>query len=253
MKTLYAIMLIPAMLILSGCAEMLQIAKTLETDRPLTQYEVVSGLKEALKVGTDSAARRLAIQNGYFGDEMVKILLPPEASIITQNLNKIPGGDKLLQDVILRINRSAEDAAKEVGPIFFNAITNMTIQDGFTILKGDKHSATQYLKTNTYNELFKLYQPKISNSLNKDLVAGISTNDSWETLTGQWNQLAGSLAGQIAGFKKVEVKLDEYLTQKALDGLFLKLALEEEKIRTNPLARVTDIMKRVFGSKEANQ
>lgn len=253
MKTLYVVMLIPAIVIMSGCAEMLQIAKTLETDRPLTQFEVVSGLKEALKVGTDSASRRLAIQNGYFGDEMVKILLPPEAAIITQNLNKIPGGDKLLQDVILRINRSAEDAAKEVGPIFFNAITNMTIQDGFTILKGDKHSATQYLKTNTYNELFKLYQPKISNSLNKDLVAGISTNDSWETLTGQWNQLAGSLAGQIAGFKKVEVKLDEYLTQKALDGLFLKLALEEEKIRTNPLARVTDILKRVFGSKEANQ
>lgn len=251
-RSIYYFVMIPVMLLVSGCAEMMQIAKTLETDRPLTQYEVVNGLKEALKVGTDSAAGRLALVNGYYGDQLVKILLPPEAAIITQNLGRIPGGEKLLKDVILRINRSAEDAAKEAGPVFYKAVTNMTIQDGFAILKGDKNSATQYLKSNTFNELFQLYQPKISHSLNKDLIGGISTNDSWETLTGQWNQLAGSLAGQIAGFKKVEIKLDEYLTQKALDGLFLKLAVEEEKIRTDPVARVTDILKRVFGSKEAN-
>lgn len=253
MKKTYFIIVISALLTISGCAEMLEIAKTFDADRPLTQFEVVSGLKEALKVGTDSAAGRLAMINGYYGDELVKILLPPEASVITKNIGKIPGGEKLLQDIILRINRSAEDAAKEAGPIFFNAVTNMTIQDGFTILKGNKNSATQYLKTNTYNELFRLYQPKIKSSLDKDLIAGISTNESWETLIGQWNQLAGSIAGQIAGFKKVETKLDEYLTQKALDGLFLKLALEEEKIRTNPMARVTEILKRVFGSKEASQ
>ena len=251
MKKVKLILALPLLMLLGSCAELLQIAQTLETERPLSQYEVVSGLKEALKIGTDSAAGRLALINGYYGDELVKILLPQEAEVITKNLSKIPGGDKLVEDVILRINRSAEDAAKEAGPIFFNAITNMTFQDAFTILKGDKHSATQYLKDNTYQELYKLYQPKIEQSLNKEIVAGISTNQSWETLTGKWNQLAGSLTGQIAGLKKVETKLDQYLTQKALDGLFVKLALEEEKIRTDPVARVTDILKRVFGSKEA--
>lgn len=250
-KKLKFILGLPILMVLGGCTELLQIAQTLETERPLSQYEVVSGLKEALKVGTDSAAGRLALLNGYYGDDLVKILLPQEAEVITKNLSKIPGGDKLVEDVILRINRSAEDAAKEAGPIFFNAITSMTIQDAFAILKGDKHSATQYLKDNTYQELYKLYQPKIEQSLNKEIVAGISTNQSWETLTGKWNQLAGSLTGQIAGLKTVDTKLDQYLTQKALDGLFLKLALEEEKIRTDPLARVTDILRRVFGSKEA--
>jgi len=251
MKNIYFSIILAATLTLSGCAELQQIAKTLETNQPLTQMEVVRGLKEALKVGTDSAAGKLGLINGYYGDNLVKILLPPEADVITQNLSKIPGGEKLLQDVILRINRSAEDAAKEAVPVFFRAITNMTIQDAFAILKGDKNSATKYLKNNTNDALFQLYQPKMSNSLNKSIVAGISTNQSWETLTGQWNKLAGSMAGQIAGFKRVDVKLDQYLTQKALDGLFLKLALEEEKIRTDPVARVTDILRRVFGSPEA--
>ena len=131
--------------------------------------------------------------------------------------------------------------------MLFRSITQMTIQDGFTILKGENNAATQYLKTNTYQQLYRLYQPKLQTSLDKKLIAGISTNESWETLTSQWNKLAGSLAGQIAGFNKVEVELDSYLTNKALDGLFLKLAQEEAKIRTDPMARVTDILRRVFG------
>lgn len=237
--------------ILSSCAELLQVVQTIDSDRPLTETEVVSGLKEALKVGTDSAARRLSRINGYYGDEMIRILLPPEAAVITENIHRIPGGEKMLQDLIIRINRSAEDAAKEVTPIFVNAITRMTIRDGFNILKGDKNAATQYLKANTYEQLRNLYQPKIKTSLDKALVAGISTNESWETLTSQWNRLAGSMAGQIAGLNKVEVELESYLTQRALDGLFVKLALEENKIRTDPMARVNDILKRVFGSKEA--
>lgn len=248
MKKNNLIMITATTLFLFGCAEVLQIARTFESEKILTQNEVVAGLKEALKVGTDSASNRLAKINGYYSDELVKILLPPEAEIITKNLSRIPGGEKLINDVILRINRSAEDAAKEVAPVFYRAITNLTIQDGFAILRGDKNSATQYLKNNTYNELYDLYQPKISYSLNKEIVSGISTNKSWETLTRQWNQLAGSVAGQIAGFNKVETKLDDYLTKKALDGLFLKLANEEEKIRTDPVARVTDILKRVFSN-----
>ena len=233
---------------LMSCAELQQIAKSLETNAPLTQNEVVSGLKEALKIGTDSAAVRLSKADGYYKDQLVKIMLPPQANTIINNIGKIPGGEKLVEDLILSINRSAEDAAKEVGPIFFSAITSMTIQDGFTILKGDKDAATQYLKKSTYDQFVNLYKPKINNSLDKKLVAGISANQTWETLTTQWNKVANSIVGKAAGFEAVDIKLDTYLTQKALDGLFLKLANEEEKIRTDPLARVTNLLKRVFGS-----
>jgi len=240
------ILLISTLLVFISCAELQKISKSVDTKKPLTEAEVVKGLKEALKIGSDSAVKRLSKTDGYYKDNLVKILLPPEANIITQNIEKIPGGDKLVQNLILSINRAAEDAAKEAAPIFFGAIRDMTVQDGFSILKGDKNAATQYLKKNTYSQLTNLYKPKINNSLDKKLVAGVSANQSWESLTSQWNKLAGSTVGQIAGYKKVETKLDNYLTEKALDGLFLKLAKEEENIRTNPKARVTDILKRVF-------
>lgn len=235
-------------LLSSACTELLQVVQTIDTDRPLTQTEVVSGLRQALQVGSDSAAGTLARLNGYYGDQAVKILLPPEAAMITDNLHRIPGGEKLLEDVILRINRAAEDAAREAAPVFVSSIRQMTIQDGFAILRGEQDAATSYLRSTTYDQLFALYQPKLKTSLDKKLVGNISTNESWETLTGQWNRLAGSLAGQIAGLNKVEVQLDAYLTDRALDGLFLKLAEEEEKIRTEPAARVTALLQRVFGS-----
>nr|WP_262486866.1 DUF4197 domain-containing protein [Geofilum rubicundum] len=206
--------------LLSSCAELLQVVQTIDTERPLTQTEVVSGLKEALKIGTDSAASRLARQNGYYGDQAVKILLPPEAAVIVNNVHRLPGGEKMLEDLILRINRSAEDAAREAGPVFYRAITQMSIQDGFGILRGEQDAATSYLKNNTYQQLFNLYQPKLKTSLDKKLIAGVSTNQSWETLTTQWNRLAGSLAGQVAGLNKVEVELDTYLTDKALEACF---------------------------------
>ena len=241
--------ILPAALIailLTSCAELMQIANTIELDTPLTEAEVAKGLKEALRVGTDSAAGHLALKNGYFGDEMVKILLPPEADIIANNIGKIPGGQKLIDDVVLGINRAAEDAAKEAGPVFFKAITEMSIADAMNILQGSDNAATEYFKSKTYNELTNLYSPKIKGSINKDLIAGYSAGDTWNTLTSNYNKVAKSFVGQMADLKPVEVELETYLTQKALDGLFLKLAEEEKKIRTDPLARVTDILKRVF-------
>jgi len=237
-----------ATFLLISCAELTQVINTLDLKVPLTEGEVANGLKEALRVGTDSAAGRLSKANGYFGDEMVKILLPQEANIIVQNASKIPGGQKLIDDVVLSINRAAEDAAKDVGPIFFNAIKEMTLTDAMGILKGNKNAATEYFKSKTYNSLFELYSPKIKTSTDKKIIAGYSAGQTWNSLTSKYNTLAGSFAGQIAGLKTVEVDLNAYLTQKALDGLFLKLALEEEKIRTDPVARVNDILKRVFGN-----
>ncbi len=231
---------------LCGCAELMQVVNTIELDAPLTETEIASGLKEALRVGTDSAASKLATKNGYFGDEIVKILLPPEANIIVDNAGKIPGGQKLVNDVILGINRAAEDAAKEAGPVFYKAITEMTIIDAINILKGADNAATEYFKAKTYQDLTNLYSPKIKGSLDKELVAGYSAGDTWTTMTTNYNKVASSFVGQLADLKPVNVELETYLTQKALDGLFLKLANEEKKIRTDPIARVTDILKRVF-------
>lgn len=235
--------------LLTGCAELSQLAQeTLNENRPLTTSEIVAGLKEALIVGTDKSVDILGVTNGYYKDEMVKIMLPPEADVIVNNLNKIPGGNQLVEDVLLRINRAAEDAAKEAKPIFVNSIKSMTITDAVTILRGNDNAATNYLHKTTYNQLFELYRPKIKASVDKKLVGNISTGESWDLLTGKWNTVANSTIGQIAGLKPVNISLDDYLTRKALDGLFLKIGQEEKRIRENPAARVNDILKRVFGS-----
>jgi hypothetical protein len=244
------LLLIPALsaILLSGCAELNTLMQSLPSDAPLTEADVASGLKEALEIGSKNASSILSAVDGYYGDAMVKILLPEEASVIIDNLNRIPGGDKLVEDVILRINRAAEDAAKEVAPIFVNSIRQMTIRDAFTILKGADNAATQYLINTTRTDLYNLYKPKIRQSTGKDIVAGISTKDSWEALTGKWNTFANSVIGRAAGFHAVNIDLDDYLTNRALDGMFLKVQNEEKKIRTNVSARVTPLLERVFGS-----
>ena len=215
---------------------------------PLTNTEIVNGLKDALMVGTDSAVTHLSAIDGYLKDQAVKIILPPEAKSITANLSKLPGGAKLVDDVIIRINRAAEDAAKDAKPIFVNSVKEMTFTDALTILKGPNNAATQYFKDKTAAQLGELYRPKIRESLNKGLVAGISTQQSWNELTVQWNKLAGSAIGKIGGLKTVDVKLEDYILQQALNGMFLKIEEREKDIRTNANARVTDVLKRVFGN-----
>ncbi len=242
-------LLFVSIFILASCAELMQLTnQTQNSGKPLSQTEVIAGLKEALIVGTGNSAKILGNTDGYYKDQLVKILLPPEADILVNNINRIPGGEKLLEDLLLRINRAAEDAATEVKPIFVQSITGMTIADAWGILKGGDNAATQYLQNSTSNQLFDLYRPKIKASVDKKLVGNISTGESWDQITSKWNTLAQSAIGKIAGFNPVEVKLDEYLTTKALDGMFLKIAAEEKEIRNNPMARVNNLLKRVFGS-----
>lgn len=233
--------------VFTGCAELANVLQSTGT-APLTEGDVARGLKEALITGARNAAQKLAADNGYYGDAAVKILLPDEARTITENIAKLPGGDKLVEDVILRINRAAEDAAREVAPIFVNSITSMTIKDAFNILNGADNAATQYLRNTTYNDLYALYKPKIQASTEKKIVGNISTKDSWVALTSKWNSLANSVAGKIAGLKPVNTDLDDYLTNKALSGMFLKVEGEELKIRKNVSARVTPLLQRVFGT-----
>lgn len=234
-------------LFLGACAELQNMAKTIYEDQPLTQTEIIAGLKQALTVGVDSSVSQLAGIDGYLTDEAVKIMLPPEADIITKNISKLPGGQQLVDKVISGINAAASDAAKEATPILVNSIKSMTIQDATGILTGGDYAATDYLKRTNYDALVNLYQPKIEKSLSKDLIGSISAQESWDQMTGNWNKVANSFIGEMADLKPVETDLSKYLTQRALDGLFLKIGETEKNIRQDPAARVTELLKRVFG------
>lgn len=237
------------LVILSGCAELQQVAQVaLEqtTNGPVTSGDVASGLRQALTKGANNATDKLAATNGYVKDEAVKILLPEEANIITENISKLPGGQKLVDDVIKNINQAASDAASQATPILVNSIKSMTINDAFNILKGADDAATSYLHKTSYNSLFKLYKPIIEKSLQKDLAAGVSAQESWDKLTTGWNRVANSFAGEVSGLTPVNTDLSAHLTTKALDGLFLKIQETEKDIRTNQAARTTALLERVF-------
>jgi len=250
-KIITLVFIVSFLSILNSSAQLSKfVQKLTNKNLPLTNTEIVSGLKEALMVATDSSVTRLSAVGGYLNDMSVKILLPPEAKTITDNLSKLPGGSKMVNDVILRINRAAEDAVKGAKPIFVKSVRDMTFADGLQILKGPDNAATQYFKQKTIQQLTELYRPKIRESLNKDLVAGISTQKSWDELTNRWNKTAGSSLGKMAGFKTVQVKLEDYLLEQALKGLFLKIEEREKDIRKNANAQVTTLLKKVFGSQK---
>lgn len=212
---------------------------------PLTQAEVARGLKNALTVGTDTAVRRLNATNGFLQDAAIKILLPPEAQNVMKYITKIPGGQALVDKTVTAINRAAEDAAGEASPIFVNAITSMTIADAFGILKGTDTAATHYLRGKTYYELQAAFQPKINTSLDKPLVYNTSAEKLYGDLVNAYN--VASLGGSL--FPKInDNSLSDYVTRRALDGVFLKIAEEEKQIRENPTHRVTSILRRVFGN-----
>lgn len=217
----------------------------------LTDTEIIAGLKEALTIGTDTAVNIVSRVDGYYKDEVIKILLPPEADIIVDNLdNPILQGlglDQLIENVIFKINRAAEDAAPGAIDIFWDAITDMTITDGFDILHGEDTAATHYLRENTFGELTQLFAPVMQSSLDKDIVAGVSAQETWNTLTQNYNTVANSPLGQLAGLTPVNTDLGEWVTQRALDGLFVKVADEEIAIRNDISHRVTELLRRVFG------
>ena len=249
MKKIVLLFLASTFFTLHSCDVANDLMKVASQNLPLTEQEVVNGLKSALEISTDTAVSIVSTTNGFFKDNAIKILLPPEADIITQNMNnpllKAIGVSGMINDVVLRMNRSAEQASKQAAPIFVNAIKSMSIQDAFGILNGSDTSATHFFRVKTYGQLQNAFKPKIRNSLNKPIVGGISANKAWGTLTSGYNEVANF----VPAWKKVNTNLDDYVTHKALDGLFLKVALEEKQIRNNPSARVNDILKRVFGEK----
>lgn len=199
----------------------------------LSKTEVVQGLKEALRVGTDSATFHLALLNGFYGDDIIRILMPPDVQKVEKTLRGV-GLGKTVDNAILSMNRAAEDATKYAGGIFFNSIKQMTIQDAFGILKGDDHAATNYLKRTTTAQLTIAFKPIISKSLEY-----VNATKYWKDVFTAYNRFSSN---------PVNTDLTDYVTAKALEGLFYHIGLEEQKIRKDPAARITDILKKVFGN-----
>jgi hypothetical protein len=200
----------------------------------LSSDEIINGLKEALNVGTKNAAGSASKLDGYLKNPLIKIPFPPEAKDMESKLRTM-GMGKQVDKFVETVNRGAEEAAKQAAPIFINAITSMTIEDGMNVLKGADNAATTFLKNKTYNDLKTKFLPVVKTALQKVEV------------TKYWNPLATSY-NKIPMVKKVNPNLDDYTTTKALDGLFLLVEGEEKKIRKDPAAQVTDLLKKVFGS-----
>jgi len=276
-KLWYAIFALALML--SGCEWL--------DENGLTEEEIIEGLKTALNVGSDSASTNLSATDGYYGNSLVKIPLPPEVADIRDRINANTtlewisatiGLEEKFEDVIKTVNRSAESAAREAAPIFKEAITGLTIAQGWDILNGivpsdkkstlagdfDSTAATQYLSQKTFVPLTDLYAPKINAALDRDLVGGYSATETWESLTTKYNSFlsrndvkAALLAAELLGKPidlpaSINTDLGEFSVEKALDGLFYMVGNEEIKIRRDPLAWaktvVGNILERVFGS-----
>lgn len=199
----------------------------------LTEEEVAKGLKEALTRGVEKGVDQLSKPNGYFGDLSIKIPLPPEAKNVEEKLRQM-GQDQKVDDAIESINRAAEDAANGAKDIFVTAITSMSLTDAMGILKGDKNAATKFLERTTRASLFEKFKPVIKTSLDK-----VGATKHWTTLFTTYNK--------IPMVEKVNPDLEEYATNKAIDGLFVQIEKQEKEIRENPAARVSDLLKKVFG------
>ncbi|MEM6963356.1 MAG: DUF4197 domain-containing protein [Bacteroidota bacterium] len=216
---------------LVSCTELQNILGTVGADQ-LTSEQIGNGLKQALEIGIGKGSDRLSAVDGYLKSQY-KILLPEQAQQLTNRLQKVPGFDKVEDKMIERINRAAEDAAKSAKPIFVSAIKQITFQDAMGILKGEKNAATQYLNLTTQTQLYNEFQPVIVRSLNK-----FNVLDYWEDAINTYNK--------IPFVEKMNPRLDDYITNRALDGLFSMVEKEELNIRNNISARTSDLLKKVF-------
>lgn len=199
----------------------------------LSNEDIVSGLKQALSIGAQKSSDRLSAVDGFFKDAAVKVLMPPEAQKVEKTLRGI-GAGKLVDDAILSFNRAAEDASKSAAPIFVDAVKNMSVSDALGILRGPDTAATSYLKKTTTTKLTIAFRPTIEASLKK-----VDATRYWSLVIDKYNSLPTT-------FKKVNSDLPAYVTERALSGIFHYVADEEKQIRSNPAARVNDILKKVF-------
>jgi hypothetical protein len=274
MKNLLSFSIILSIFLVSSC-DLLN--DTIEEQEK--EINIAEGLKEALRVGTDTATSKLAVVDGYLRDEAVKILLPDEleaqiTALRAIEINNIPligtitgemiynQGVPLLginsladkeEELILGLNRAAEEAASEAGPIFFDAIRGITIADAESILYGSDTAATAYLIDNTYQSLFETFEPKVDNAVNQVTISDQTVEALYGNFVAEYNNILNTSVlnntiGSISGINTIEESdISAYATTRGLDGLFLKVQDEEANIRNNVSARVNSILEEVFG------
>ncbi len=241
-KDMKRILLAASICMITGCSStqinltLGEVNKALELEQPLTTDEVAQGLKEALIKGISTGSDLASMLDGYFKNPEIKIPFPPEVKKVEEKLRQL-GLNSEVDRFILTLNRGAEEAAKEAKPIFITAIRSMTIQDAWGILKGEPDAATQYLKRTTTLQLKEKFKPVIQNALNK-----VNATKYYGDIVNTYNQ--------IPFVQDVNPDLNEYATEKAMEGLFILIAKEEKNIRENPLARTTELLKRVFKAQQ---
>jgi hypothetical protein len=234
MKKLLLILLVATSF--SGCAEMQQIGNQLPGILNQGNVDIAGGLKEALNKGITEQVTKLTATDGFYKNQMVKILLPEELQKVDTGLRRI-GLGSLADEGIKAINRTAEDAVKTATPIFVDAIKGMSFTDAKNILLGNQTAATTYLQNSTTTSLYGKFSPVIKNSYAK-----VGADKIWANIIAKYNA--------IPLVKKVNPDLTDYTTNKAMEGVFKMIAVEEKEIRTNVSARSSDLLKKVFAMQD---
>jgi hypothetical protein len=234
------VLLISSICIVAACEVLEDAANKFPTAASapaLSNGEVISGLKEALQIGIKNSVNLTSVTDGFFKNSAIKLPFPEDAIKVKQKAIDLGMGSQV-EKFELTLNRAAEDATKAALPIFADAITNMSIQDGFKILNGGDGAATKYLRNNTSAKLTAAFAPKVGESISK-----VKLTEYWNPIITKYNGVM-----TITGGQKMNPDLNAYVTERAILGLFKLVEQEENKIRKDPMARVTDILVKVFGS-----
>lgn len=226
------IFLLFTVVFLVSCAELQNVINELPQTSGLSNEDMAAGLRQALDLGIDKQVTKLTQKNGFYKNELVKILLPEELQKIDDALRKV-GLSSLADEGIKALNRAAEDAVKEATPIFVNAVRDITFNDAKNILLGEDNAATEYLTSKTQTQLYDKFKPVISNSFGK-----VGADQIWNNLITKYNNLPLT--------NNVNPDLTDYVTTEALKGVYTMIAIEEKEIRTKVSSRTTDLLKKVF-------
>lgn len=218
---------------LTACAELQEVVNQLpESTQGISNLEIASGLREALNLGIEKQVSKLTQKDGFFKNELVKIVLPEELQKVDKALRDI-GLGSLADEGLKVLNRAAEDAVSEATPIFVNAVKDITFNDAKTILLSNNDAATQYLTTKTQTALYTKFHPVINESFTK-----VGADQIWSNLINKYNAIPFT--------SDLNPNLTDYVTNEALEGVYKMIAVEENEIRTKLNSRTTDLLKRVF-------
>ena len=226
------VLLVSSFFCLSSCADLQSIMNSTQQSGALSSVDISNGLKQALELGIAQGVDLLSQKDGYYGNSLAKILFPEPLQKVDNTLRSI-GLGSLADEGVKLLNRAAEDAVTEAKPIFINAVKNLSFPDATAILTGGKNAATDYLKKTTTQSLIQAFSPKIQASLGK-----VGADQVWSSIIDKYNA--------VPLVTKVNPDLTSYVTEKAIDGLFLQIAQKEEDIRTNIGSRTTPLLQKVF-------